>query len=126
MNHRELDRRLCERLGIPADLPSRHIMHDYAGRPQMCDCGARSFEDRIADEPCIAHPAVYPPLSTTGDGMVRLLDELRYQNHEVVIEYLLEGLCYVRVGSANWKGCLPAPLSLALAAAAALQIEVPE
>lgn len=101
MNHRELDRRLCERLGIE---PAWHVdNNDEYGETIM---------------------PVYPALSTTGEGMVRLLDELRYQNYEVVIEYLLEGLCYVRVGPANWKGCLPAPPSLALTAAAALGIEV--
>lgn len=110
MNNAALDRALCERLGIEPE--------DW------------KLENHWKLE------AVYPALSTSGDGMLRLMQELKSVEHVGVGCHLRieQKGAYVRTAVefglirsvSEWTTETSAPLALALAAAKALGIEVPE
>jgi hypothetical protein len=119
MNHRELDRLLCERLGI-------------AGEENLWRVGGDSATG--TDSGYEVHREIkYPALSTTGDGMVRLMDALGAYGYKWRVEH--DGqkgpVASVRRWPENWASepsftAAVLPTALALAAATALQIEVPE
>lgn len=135
MNHQDLtpfqlsdlDRLLCERLGIAPTIPARHEFRDQRGRRRACTCGAMANEGRALDEKCPARCDHFPKLSTTGDGMVALMEALNRASHDFNIAPDPHG---VEVLSLRGDRCTAQnksyPLALALAAAAALGIEVSE
>lgn len=132
MNHQELDRLLCERLGIAPAIPARHEFRDQRGRPRACTCGARADEGRPVTQKCPARCDHYPKLSTTGEGMLVLMETLAKASHWAEARILVvPGLEYTaRVAlqhrASHTGRATTVPLALALAAAAALGIEVPE
>lgn len=128
MDSAALDRALCERLGIaPIDESPGHKYADHDGTSD-CEngCGAwmgpfRSGAPTGVDPfgECPLAAPVYPPLSTTGEGMLRLMEALEKAGHSCTI--YSGGVGYVS-GRLRVEGS--APMALALATAAALGIEV--
>lgn len=103
-----------------------------AGNLCDCVCGAKHADSRPRGEKCPARCDHFPKLSTTGKGMLTLMDALRTQGHSWVVEGDGYGLCRGKVQPEGWHHAIlgertdSAPLALALAAAASLGIEVPE
>lgn len=141
-----LDRALCEKLGIaPIDESPGHM---YARHDGTSDCqngcgawmgpfrsGAPTGVDPFGECPLAA--PVYPPLSTTGDGMLLLMKELLADDWgPTITAWCLASHpsidrthWYVTVqnpldGKFTARHHASAPMALALAAAAALGIEV--
>lgn len=107
-----LDRALCERLQIPPRVEAgqtEHLGYGYS---------------IVRKEP------QYPALSTTGDGMVLLMGALQKANWRYVMRgETLHWVDLFPVLEPRHKGiagtmCDSAPMALAMAAAAALGIEV--
>lgn len=146
MNTRELDRLLCERLGIEGraswyvGIPGSPQAPE-SNRPWFCYCGGEEACRRwITDHPdysernrvSVYSLTHYPALSTTGEGMLRLMEALRADGHDHRMEGdgygLFRGSIKPRMAGSYFYGerSDSAPLALALAAARALGIGVPE
>lgn len=125
MDSAALNRALCEKLGIAPITRTCTCGHDRDEHllppltdPNMCygdadifrQCPCPGFTEQSAD---------YPPLSTTGEGMLRLMEALEKAGHSCTI--YSGGVGYV---SGRLRVAASAPMALALAAAAALGIEV--
>ena len=123
---RELDRLLCERLGIEGK-----VIHDYHG----CDLETYDWGNpwRTGTPKCTCTPSVeYPAVSTDGNAMLVLLEALR--RFGFAMEFFagtLPALCAARCipdrsTEPTWHRDKSLPLAIALAAAAALGIAVPQ
>jgi hypothetical protein len=139
MNHAELDRLLCERLNIEPEKYGLLIVADSEGEV----LGNPISEDIVEwVEPRLSHglrvhrgSPKYPALSTTGDGMLVLMHALRSFGYYPQIVGGDNGYA-VRIGASIIGGHVThilihidqetAPRALAIAAAWALGIEVPE
>ncbi len=129
MNHAELDRRLCERLGIAPSDPSRH-RYD---RRHCFHCGGVRDLSAPLDERCPAREDGYPALSSTGEGMLTLMDYLRFYGYFAQI-VARDKRFTARIGASIFAGNVghvssevereSAPLALAIAAAVSLEIEI--
>lgn len=123
----DLDRLLCERLGIAPTFTARHDYWDEMGNLRDCICGA-THADRPRDEKCPARCDSYPTLSTSGHGMLTLMLALAERDHYASVAIACVGFeAHCVTTARRWEVRNDsAPLALALAAAAALGIEVPE
>ena len=132
-----LDRALCERLQIPPQIEARHEFFDHAGDgPIPCICGA-TFGDAPKHERCPERTPIYPALSTTGDGMVLLMEALEKhgwdwdaRNGREPARVTFGVFCialfaeFPQERRQHYATSASAPMALAMAAAAALGIEV--
>lgn len=106
-----LDRLLCERLGIPPAVE--------AGQAEQLGHGYS----------IVRKAPRYPAVSSTGNGMLLLMKALRAGGHEYTIKAHGYGLVRAIVDFSQGAGAPwgdDEPMALALAAAAALGVEVPE
>jgi hypothetical protein len=131
MNNQELDRLICERLDIKGEerwsvgndkLTFFSNTEDHCKNWVACNpnfCSARGFSVR--------KKVVYPALSTTGDGMVILMEALKKSRLPWSVWNPLRGRLHYSAGVSHSEiaEAYSAPLALALAAATALGIMTP-
>ena len=143
MDSAALDRALCERLGIEprlmmwqvGDEPGVHVFsHWDATLVQQWHERHREYCDRLGYQ--VREAPIYPALSTTGDGMVLLMEALRRKTGRLPRVGAESNGSYraivvpnaptftERFNALSSGAADTAPMALAMAAAAALGIEV--
>lgn len=147
MNAPQLDRLLCERLGIEGQ--KRWYVGDdhtsiYSGTETECrEWASEHFDYCKRLGYTVEFQIAYPSLSTTGYGMLTLMSALTEAGFDARLEVLRGGSSnvWLRPNKAVpapplviwehpwricWSGWVPPPLGVAITAAKALGIEVPE
>lgn len=141
MNTRELDRLLCEHLGIDCEfdgwkvLDSNGVEYLTWGDVENGEARCQQFIDMALPSRNVgwhvARIREYPALSTTGDGMWTLMQALKKKKFDVQTNIHSEdewGVCIIDSHQIRCYGQVDAslPLALACAAADALGIKPPK